>query len=209
MELIEKYFPGLSGHQRDTLMKLGDIYADWNSKVNLISRKDMDHFFERHVLHSMSIARFVQFEPSARVLDVGTGGGFPGIPLAILFPENDFTLVDSINKKVRVVADVADQLSLKNLRAIHIRAEDLTDQYEYIVSRAVTAMPRFVSWTAKLLSAKSDKTPDAGIWYLKGGDLDEEMKDFRNYRVYNLADIYEEEFFETKKLVHLPARSIR
>lgn len=208
MELIRKYFSDLTDTQYDSLSKLGELYSEWNSKVNLISRKDMDHFYERHVLHSLSLARFVSFGSSTQVLDVGTGGGFPGIPLAILFPETNFTLVDSIGKKVRVVEDVAAQLSLTNVQAVHSRVEDLRGNYEYIISRAVTAMPRFVGWTAKLLKKGSKLSPECGIWYLKGGDLTEELVGFSNYKVFSLADVFEEEFFETKKLVHLPTGSL-
>ena len=209
MELIEKYFPEITDQQREAFAKLGDIYQDWNSKVNLISRKDMDHFYERHVLHSLSIARYVKFSPGDKILDVGTGGGFPGVPLAILYPKSNFTLVDSIRKKVRVVEDVADQLSLSNIKAIQRRAEELSGNYQFIVSRAVTAMPRFVGWTGKLLTKAKGVPSEYGIWYLKGGDLTDEMAGFRNYKVYQLSDIFDEAFFDTKKLVHLPSRSIK
>jgi 16S rRNA (guanine527-N7)-methyltransferase len=208
MELIRKYFPDLTNAQYDKLSRLGDLYSDWNGKVNLISRKDMDHFYERHVLHSLSLAYFVRFRSFAQVLDVGTGGGFPGIPLAIIFPETNFTLVDSIRKKVRVVDDVAAHLSLSNVRAIHSRAENIKGGYDYIVSRAVTAMPRFVGWTAGLLKKGEKLSPDGGIWYLKGGDLKEELAGFSNYKIFNLADVFEEEFFETKKLVYLPSNAL-
>lgn len=208
MELIRKYFPKLTDSQYEALEALAGLYQDWNTKVNLISRKDMDHFYERHVLHSLGVAKFVNFRPGSKVLDVGTGGGFPGIPLAILFPEANFTLVDSIRKKVRVVEEVAHLLSLTNVHALHTRAEDLKDSYDYVVSRAVTAMPRFVGWTKTLIKREAGLPGDCGIWYLKGGDLTEELAAFRNYQVYRLDEVFEEDFFETKKLVHLPSASI-
>lgn len=205
MELIHQYFPDLTKDQYTAFEQLGDIYTTWNAQVNLISRKDMDHFYERHVLHSLGIAKFLSFEAGSTILDVGTGGGFPGIPLAILFPESKFTLVDSVGKKIKVVDDVSEQLSLKNVTAIHSRAEDLSGQYQYITSRAVTNMPKFVGWTKKLLVKEKGKILSNGIWYLKGGDLSEELLGFKKARVYSLSEVFTEEFFETKKLVFLPS----
>ena len=207
MELIDKYFTSLNSSQGVLLEALSEIYRDWNEKVNLISRKDMDHFMERHVLHSLAIAKFHQFESGSSILDVGTGGGFPGVPLAIVFPNCHFTLVDSIGKKIKVVQEVADQLSISNITAVHSRAEDLQEKYDFIVSRAVTSMPKFVGWTRKLLDPKSS-VKDPGIWYLKGGDLSEELHSFRSKKIFNLSEVYEEEFFDTKKLVYLPTPSL-
>lgn len=206
MELILKYFPDFSEEQLAQIAKLPDLYSDWNSKVNVISRKDMDHFLERHVLHSLAIAQYVQFPKGTAVLDVGTGGGFPGIPLAILFPEARFTLVDSIGKKIRVVEDVVSRLNLNNVEALQIRAEELKGPYQYIVSRAVTAMPRFLEWTKDLLDRSASAPANAGIWYLKGGDLKDELRGIRHVRVHDLSANFTGEFFETKKLVHIPAR---
>ena len=208
MELIQKYFPDLGQRQIAALAQLEPLYREWNSKVNVISRKDMDHFYERHVLHSLAIGRFVSFPVGSRVLDVGTGGGFPGIPLAILFPETHFTLVDSIGKKIRVVRSVAGELALDNVIGHHRRAEQLDERFDYIVSRAVTAMPKFVGWTKSLLS-EPENSGNRGIWYLKGGDLHQEMSAFEGYKTFDLSDIFDEEFFATKKLVYLPTGCIK
>ncbi len=204
MERILAYFPDLSDRQKDQLAQLGSLYATWNEKINVISRKDIDALYVRHVLHSLGIARVQPFLPGSRVLDIGTGGGFPGIPLAILFPETDFVLVDSIGKKIRVVEGVAQALDLKNVLAIHGRAEKQKGQFDFIVSRAVTNMSDFVKWTRGKI-AKAQRHPlENGILYLKGGDLEEELKPFPKATVYSLSDYFEEDFFETKKVVHLP-----
>lgn len=204
MELIEKYFPNLSELQKQNLAALDALYADWNAKINVISRKDQDHFYERHVLHSLAIAKVCRFHPGAEVLDIGTGGGFPGIPLAILFPKAQFHLVDSIGKKVKVVEEVALALNLKNVTAEQIRAEKLHRSFDFIVSRAVTQMPKFMTWTRNRVRKGKDAGSMAnGILYLKGGDLSEELASFRRAKVYPISKHFEEEFFETKKVVYL------
>lgn len=205
MDIILKYFPSLTETQIKHFRQLETLYADWNSKINVISRKDFAEFYERHVLHSLGIARFTKFVGKTKVLDVGTGGGFPGIPLAILFPDVEFHLVDSIGKKIKVVNGVADSLGLKNVRAEQIRAEQLKEKYDFVVSRAVTRLPEFVPWVKKNISKTNFNALPNGIIYLKGGDLSEEIKPFRkNIFVQDLSEYFEEEFFETKKVLHLP-----
>lgn len=203
-ELIFGYFPDLTEQQREQFTRLKSLYEDWNAKINVISRKDTDAFYERHVLHSLGIAKVMLFEPEARVLDIGTGGGFPGIPLAILFPETQFHLVDSIGKKIKVVTEVAEALGLKNVRATHARAEDIQEQFDFIVSRAVTAMPAFLPWTkGKFLRRKLHTLPN-GILYLKGGDLSEELATVKQpYTIHPLNTFFPEEFFETKAVVYV------
>lgn len=204
MDIICKYFPDLTYQQKGSLGLLKAIYSDWNSKINLISRKDFEHFYERHVLHSLAIAKVIQFKAKSEILDVGTGGGFPGIPLAILFPDVNFHLIDSIGKKTKVVYDIATQLDLDNVVVQQIRAEELKGKFDFIVSRAVTSLPDFHKWVTHLISKKSNNPLPNGILYLKGGDFDEELKSFKTkYEVYHLDQFFEEEFFETKKLVHI------
>ncbi|MEY3503911.1 MAG: hypothetical protein RL349_502 [Bacteroidota bacterium] len=204
MTLIEHYFPDLSPLQLQQFAALEGLYQTWNAQINVISRKDTDHFYERHVLHSLAIAKIIQFLPGASVLDIGTGGGFPGIPLAILFPEVQFHLVDSIGKKIKVVQEVAGHLGLQNLEASHVRAENVKDRYDFIVSRAVTQMPIFLTWV-KGKSAKKNLHPfKNGVFYLKGGDLSEELAGLRYpVKEFPIADFYTEEFFETKKVVYV------
>ncbi len=205
ISIILKYFPNITPTQQEQFAKLQSLYEEWNAQINVISRKDIDLLYERHVLHSLGIAKVIQFNPQTNVLDVGCGGGFPGIPLAILFPETNFYLVDSIGKKIKVVNEVAQALGLKNVRAEHTRAEDVQDRYEYIVSRAVTEFPAFYRWVQNKISRKQFNTLPNGILYLKGGDLTEEFKDFKKRVVfYDLKDFFEEEFFETKKVVFMP-----
>lgn len=206
MEAILKYFPDLTEVQKEQFQKLDALYHDWNEKINVISRKDIDALYIKHVLHSLGIAKIQAFEPGTYVLDVGTGGGFPGIPLAILFPETRFYLIDVIAKKIKVVQAVADALGLKNVKAEQIRAENVKGDFDFIVSRAVTNMPDFVSWVKTKIKKQHKHELKNGILYLKGGDLTEELKDFPKATLYNLADFFEDEFFETKKVVHLPLK---
>ena len=206
MDEILKYFPNLTDIQKEQFAKLDFLYHDWNAKINVISRKDIDELYTKHILHSLGIAKIIKFEPGTFVLDVGTGGGFPGIPLAILFPETRFYLIDIIAKKIKVVQAVADALELKNVKAEQLRAELVKGDFDFIVSRAVTNMPDFVSWVKDKIKKKSKHELKNGILYLKGGDLTEELKDFPKATEYNLSDFFEDEFFETKKVVHLPLK---
>jgi len=205
MELIQRYFPNLSDLQYKQLKALGELYSDWNAKINVISRKDMEHFYERHVLHSLSIAKVIQFKPDTQILDVGTGGGFPGVPLAILFPEVSFHLVDSIGKKIKVVQEVSNALELTNLSAEHARAEQVLGQFDFVVSRAVTRLTEFYPWVQNKFNKKSFNDLDNGILYLKGVDLMEEFDQLKKpYQLFSLKDYYTEEWFESKGLVFIP-----
>ena len=206
MEEILKQFPDLSENQTLQFQKLQALYEDWNAKINVISRKDIDELYTRHVLHSLGIAKIIEFRPGSKIMDVGTGGGFPGIPLAILYPEVDFYLIDVIAKKIRVVNEVAAGLGLKNVKAEQKRAELVKQEFDFIVSRAVTNMPDFVSWVEDKVSKKQNHELANGILYLKGGDLTEELKAFPKATEYNLSDFFKDEFFETKKVVHLPLK---
>jgi 16S rRNA (guanine527-N7)-methyltransferase len=206
MEEILKYFPNLTDIQKQQFQKLEELYQDWNAKINVISRKDIDELYTKHVLHSLAIAKIQKFEPGTYVLDVGTGGGFPGIPLAILFPETRFYLIDVILKKINVVKAVAEALELKNVKAEQIRAENVKGDFDFIVSRAVTNMPDFVSWIKNKIKKQQKHELKNGILYLKGGDLTEELKDFPKATEYNISEFFENEFFETKKVVHLPLK---
>jgi 16S rRNA (guanine527-N7)-methyltransferase len=208
MEEILTYFPNLTDNQVNQFKKLSDLYHDWNAKINVISRKDIDELYVKHVLHSLGIAKVMEFQPKATVLDVGTGGGFPGIPLAILFPETRFYLIDVIAKKIKVVNEVASAIGLQNVKAEQLRAENVKGQFDFIVSRAVTNMPDFVSWINNKIKKQHNHELKNGILYLKGGDLSEELKDFPNATQYNLSDYFVEDFFETKKVVHLPLKFI-
>ncbi len=204
MRQIEKYFPELTGAQERQLEALGALYKHWNAQINVVSRKDIDQLYERHVLHSLGIAKVLEFEKGGKVLDVGTGGGFPGIPLAILFPDTKFHLIDAIGKKIKVVNAVSEALELDNVTAEHGRAEKVRDRYDFVVSRAVTNMPDFVKWTRNKVKHERVHTLENGILYLKGGDLREELKSFPRATTFDLSDYFEEAFFETKKVVHLP-----
>ena len=206
MELILKYFPDLTDNQIDQFTQLQDLYADWNSKINVASRRDIDELYLRHVLHSLGIAKIQSFLPGSKILDVGTGGGFPGIPLAILFPEVKFHLVDSIGKKIKVVEEVVEGLQLQNVKATNARVEETKGEYDFIVSRAVAQMETFVHWVKGKIAKKNNHELRNGILYLKGGDLVEELKLYTTAKVYSLEDIFEEEFFETKSVVHLPMK---
>jgi 16S rRNA (guanine527-N7)-methyltransferase len=206
MDEILKYFPNLTDIQKEQFSKLDSLYHEWNEKINVISRKDIDALYTKHILHSLGIAKIIKFEPGTYVLDVGTGGGFPGIPLAILFPETRFYLIDVIAKKIKVVQAVAEALELKNVKAEQLRAENVKGDFDFIVSRAVTNMPDFVSWIKNKIKKQQKHELKNGILYLKGGDLTEELKDFPKATQYDLADFFEDEFFETKKVVHVPLK---
>ncbi len=204
MEVVEKYFPELSGNQRKQYGALFDLYMLWNDKINVISRKDIEQLYERHVLHSLAIAKIIDFVPGTLVLDVGTGGGFPGIPLAIFFPEVNFYLVDSIAKKIKVVNAVSEAVGLKNLKASHQRVQQVKEKYDFIVSRAVTNLPDFLNWTKGKKLPESKNKLQNGIIYLKGGDFNEELlKVNKKVTVFTISDFFEEAFFETKKVVHI------
>lgn len=204
MEEILKYFPDLTEKQIEQFSKMEELYKDWNEKINVISRKDIDELYVKHVLHSLGIAKVMKFKAGSDVLDVGTGGGFPGIPLAILFPEVQFHLVDSIQKKIKVVQEVANALGLENVKAEANRVEKLKTKYDFIVSRAVTQMPKFVGWVRNKMKQEQKNPLPNGILYLKGGDLSEELKEFPDVVLYPLSGIFDQEFFETKKVVYLP-----
>lgn len=206
MDLILKYFPELTDKQVRQFGQLEALYKEWNTKINVISRKDIDELYLRHVLHSLGIAKVMPFADEASILDVGTGGGFPGVPLAILFPNCQFHLVDSINKKLKVIKGVADSIELTNIRTTHSRVEAIDETYDFIVSRAVTAMPEFTKWVKGKISKKQNNILKNGILYLKGGDLTEELKQYAKVKAYLLSDYFEEDFFETKKVIHLPMK---
>ncbi|HZY80834.1 MAG TPA: 16S rRNA (guanine(527)-N(7))-methyltransferase RsmG [Cyclobacteriaceae bacterium] len=202
--LIEKYF-SLTPLQVEAFSKLGSLYAEWNEKINVVSRKDIENLYVNHVLHSLGIAKVVSFQKDSEILDVGTGGGFPGIPLAILFPEARFHLVDSIGKKITVVKEVSKALGLKNVEAEQIRAEEIKRKYDFIVSRAVTRMKEFYGWVRNKSKPQSKHPIDNGILYLKGGDLEEEMNELKKpYSQYDLDKFFPEEFFQTKKVIFVP-----
>ncbi|WP_421763038.1 16S rRNA (guanine(527)-N(7))-methyltransferase RsmG [Ekhidna sp.] len=204
-EIIYKYFPELSDNQKNQIDQLASLYEEWNAKINVVSRKDIDQLYERHVLHSLAIAKFTSFVPDSNILDVGTGGGFPGIPLAILFPECHFHLVDSIGKKITVVKEVASALGLKNLTAEHQRMEKVKGKYDFIVSRAVAQTKQLFIWAHQKVSKDQRNDLDNGMILLKGGDLTQEMKEFgRRYMEKGLPEYFEEAFFETKKIIYVP-----
>lgn len=203
---ILQYFPALTEKQISEFSQLSTLYQEWNKKINVVSRKDIDELYLRHVLHSLGIAKIQSFLPNTSVLDVGTGGGFPGIPLAILFPETQFTLVDAIGKKIKVVNEVVEGLNLTNVATFHSRVEDLHSQYDFIVSRAVAAMPTFVHWTKGKIKKESQHDRKNGILYLKGGDLTEELAPYSTAQVFELSSFFKEAFFETKKVVYLPQK---
>lgn len=205
IEIITKYFPNLTDKQIKQFEQIGPLYREWNEKINVISRKDTENLYTNHILHSLGIAKVMEFKPGATVLDVGTGGGFPGIPLSILFPETQFHLVDSIGKKITVVNEVAKGAGITNVKGEQIRAEQIKAKYDFIVSRAVTRMKEFYGWVNAKVKKDSTHSLDNGILYLKGGDLDEELNELkRPYSVYDLTDYFTEEFFETKRVVFMP-----
>jgi 16S rRNA (guanine527-N7)-methyltransferase len=202
---ILKYFPNLNPEQILRFERMDFLYRDWNEKINLISRKDIDSLYEKHILHSLSIAKIIDFRSGTKILDVGTGGGFPGIPLAILFPTSQFVLIDSIGKKIKVVQAVAQDLELKNVTAIHGRVEDVKEEFDFVISRAVTSFPEFVEMVKKNVSRRAQNALPNGIIYLKGGDIEEEIKKYkRNIEVTEIANFFNESFFETKKVLYLP-----
>ena len=204
VDYILKYFPNISERQKSQFAQLPALYAEWNEKINVISRKDVENLCVNHILHSLAIARLITFTPQTRVLDVGTGGGFPGIPLAIMFPNCKFHLVDSIGKKITVVKAVAEAVCLENVEAEQISVEQIKDKYDFVVSRAVTRFDAFYNMTRKCVSPGGNNTLANGILYLKGGDFDEELKAIsRKSDVYNISDFFDEPFFETKKIIHL------
>ena len=205
-DLISHYFPDLTEDQKQKFDALDKIYFDWNKKINLISRKDTNNFYERHVLHSLAISKVIKFKKGTKIMDVGTGGGFPGIPLAIMFPECEFILVDSIGKKIKVVHEVARELGLTNVTGLHERAENINDKFDFVVSRAVTAMPKFLNWTKGKFLKENKNAIKNGILYLKGGDLTEEMANVKKViKYFELDDFYSEDFFELKKVVYIQA----
>lgn len=207
-KIIQSYFHNLTQKQIEQFDALFELYQSWNAQINVISRKDIDLLYERHILHSLGIAKVIDFAPQTQVLDVGTGGGFPGIPLAILFPETQFLLVDSIGKKIKVVNEVASAIGLNNLKAIHSRAEQVNQNFDFIVSRAVTQLKDFYPWVkGKFLKQQKNALPN-GVLYLKGGDLTEELKasQIKNIKLYSLTDYFKEEFFDTKFVVYFPAQ---
>jgi len=203
MDLIKKYFPDIPKEQYNQLKELKSHYEEWNQKINVISRKDIDNFYERHVLHSLAIAKLIQFRDDSTIVDVGTGGGFPGVPLAILFPNAHFTLLDSIGKKLKVINEISEKLHIDNIETIHSRVETIDRKYDYILSRAVTNLPKFIKLTRNIRNAKS--ASHSGIYYLKGGDFEKELKQIKEKsHITDLNSLFEEEFFITKKLIHIP-----
>jgi len=206
MTIIQKYFNDLTIEQLSQFAKLELLYKDWNSKINVISRKDINELYLRHVLHSLSIAKLISFKDGTSILDVGTGGGFPGIPLAILFPNCKFHLVDSIQKKITVVNNVVKELDLKNVKTSCSRVETISEKYDFVVSRAVTNMKDFVSWIKFKINKNSFNDFKNGVLYLKGGDLEDELKSFKNVKTFELSEIFNEDFFIQKKVVYLPIK---
>ena len=205
MEFVLKYFDGLSDLQKKQFEQLTGLYREWNEKINVISRKDIDELEIHHVLHALAIAKVISFKPGTKIMDVGTGGGFPGIPLAILFPETEFFLVDSIGKKIRVVQEIVAALGLRNVRAEQIRVEQVKEKFDFIVSRAVTAFPAFLGWTRNRIGNKSFNDLPNGILYLKGGDFEEEIQKYKEkISVYSIPDFFSEDYFETKKIIYMP-----
>ena len=203
MEVIVKYFPNLSKNQTKQFSQLQELYSEWNSKINVISRKDVENLYLKHVLHSLAIAKVIQFNKGTKILDVGTGGGFPGIPLAILFPDVEFLLVDSIGEKINVVNEVSSRIDLNNLKSENNRVECIAGSFDFIVSRAVARMDIFYNWVSQRISKKQKNSLNNGILYLKGGDLTEELIGIRNVKLFNISSYFDEDFFITKKVVYI------
>lgn len=207
-KIIEKYFPNLTDNQKGQFQQLKPLYEEWNSQINVISRKDINQLYERHVLHSLSIAKFITFEPGTKLMDLGCGGGFPGIPLAILFPKVSFTMIDSVGKKIKVVQEIADFTGLKNIQTHHMRAEKVMDNFDFIITRAVAPMMDLVKWTRKKYIKEQRHSIENGIIALKGGDLGKELASCGSSKnLVNLSDYFEEDFFKTKKIIHVPVRN--
>jgi len=208
LQIIEKYFPSLTEMQKEQFAQLKPLYEEWNAQINVISRKDVDCLYERHILHSLSIAKFIKFKEGTKLMDLGCGGGFPGIPLAILFPEVSFTMIDSIGKKIKVVQEIANAIGLKNVQAHHMRAEKVNESFDFVITRAVAPMMDLVKWTRKKYSKEQRHTIENGVIALKGGDLSQELASWGNRKTtVHLSDYFEEAFFETKKIIHVSVRN--
>ena len=209
LQIIEKYFPNLTDEQIDQFSQLKPLYEEWNAQINVISRKDINQLYERHVLHSLAIAKFITFESGTKLMDLGCGGGFPGIPLAILFPEVSFTMIDSIGKKIKVVQEVANAIGLNNVQAHHMRAEKLKESFDFVITRAVAPMMDLVKWTRKKYIKEQRHAIENGVIALKGGDLVKELASLENRKAtVHLSDYFEEAFFETKKIIYVPVRTL-
>lgn len=204
MQEILEYFPNLTDHQKSQFGQLYDLYIFWNQRINVVSRKDIEQLYTRHVLHSLAIAKYIQFRPGAKIMDVGTGGGFPGIPLAIMFPKANFVLIDSIQKKIKVVNNVIEETQLDNCTGLATRAEKVNQKFDFVVSRAVAQLPKFYAWVRNSFLSQNNHGLPNGIVYLKGGDLEEELAPFQErIKVTNISNYFKDEFFETKKIIHL------
>lgn len=208
IQIIEKYFPNLTEQQKEQFIQLKPLYEEWNAQINVISRKDVNSLYERHILHSLSIAKFITFKKGTKLMDLGCGGGFPGIPLAILFPEVSFTMIDSIGKKIKVVQEIANAIGLENVQAHHMRAEKVNDSFDFVITRAVAPMMDLVKWTRKKYAKEQRHEIENGVIALKGGDLSQELASWGNRKkIVHLSDFFDETFFETKKIIHVPVRN--